>query len=68
MKYPGKYATASEWLAAGWEWRDKAWWHWDEGNRTWYRATDTEAKPYQDLLRKEGTNQFQDSFKPVIPD
>lgn len=68
MRYPSQYATAAEWLAAGWEWRNSAWWRWDEESATWHRVTGAQARPYQETMRQEGSNQFQDSFRGYIPD
>jgi len=48
---PSRYASASEWLANDWEWRDKAWWKYDESSRTWWRVTNAMAQPTQDVVK-----------------
>ena len=51
MIRPPLDASASEWLAAGWEWRDSAWWKWLESNKTWYRVANAEARPMVDAIK-----------------
>lgn len=48
---PSRYASASEWLANGWEWRDRAWWKYDEDSRTWHKVKGTAAQPYEDVIK-----------------
>lgn len=49
---PSRYASASEWVAKGWEWRDRAWWKWDEERNTWLRVTGAMAQPHEDVIKQ----------------
>jgi hypothetical protein len=48
---PPRWAIAAEWLAQGWEWRDRAWWKYEVETRTWHRVTGADAQPSAEVIK-----------------